>query len=260
MTPPTSPGRALVTGGGSGIGLALGQALHARGWSVAIADLDSAAARAAADALGAAFHPIDLRQPNAAAALIGTVARAGALPDLVCSNAGIARNKRLRKEPLGQEAIDLIEVNALAALRLAQAYLDALENSGRQGRLLITASENSLSAPRAVQTFGLGLYAASKHALLALAEWLQIETANSPLSVHVLLPGPVYSPPLVAAIPDPTNAPPGFDLISCDRCAAIALRGLDLNLPYIPTHAHLADDMTPRYAAITAAIKALDLM
>ena len=179
--------------------------------------------------------------------------------ELVCSNAGAPRNKRLRREPLGPEAHALFEVNSFAAVRLAQRFVDRLEAEGRTGQILITASENSLSQPAAVKDFGLGLYAASKHALLALCEWMAWELKDSALSVHILLPGPVYSPALAAAIPDPSAGPPGFDMISCARCAEIALKGLDLGLRYIPTHAHLHADMAPRDAAIAHAIAALNL-
>jgi NAD(P)-dependent dehydrogenase (short-subunit alcohol dehydrogenase family) len=257
--PPLAPGRALVTGGASGIGLALARGLIAHGWRVAIADLDSPTARAAAVSLGADWYATDLRDPNASGALIAAASAKEGAPDLVCSNAGVSRNKRLRKEPLGEAARDLFEVNVFAALRLAQAYSAILETAARPGRLLITGSENSLSAPKAVQTFGLGLYAASKHAVLALAEWLAIENAGGRLQVHILLPGPVYSPLVAATLPDPTQAPPGFDLISCEACAEIALRGLALNLTYIPTHAHIASDMDPRLHAIRAATIQLGL-
>jgi NAD(P)-dependent dehydrogenase (short-subunit alcohol dehydrogenase family) len=55
-------------------------------------------------------------------------------------------------------------------VRLAQAYAATL-GEGARGRILFTASENSLSIPAAIKGRGLGAYAASKHALLAAAEW-----------------------------------------------------------------------------------------
>lgn len=244
---------ALVTGGASGIGAALAETLAARGWRVAIAD------RATPAQAHDGFHRVDFTDPAATAALIDTVWDAHGPIDLVCSNAGMGRNKKLKREPLGQEAHDLFEANSFAAVRLAQAYLARLEQTERNGRLMITASENSLSQPAAVKDFGLGLYAASKHAVLALGEWLAWELREGPLGVHILLPGPVYSPAIAAGIPDPAAAPPGFDLISCARCADIALQGLDLGLTYIPTHAHLLQDMQPRRDAIAAAIAALNL-
>jgi hypothetical protein len=48
-------------------------------------------------------------------------------------------------------------------------------------------------------------------------------------------------------------------IIMPERCAEIALKGLDLGLFYIPTHAHLADDMRPRTQGVIDALAALRL-
>lgn len=252
-------GNALVTGGGSGIGLALAKALVARGDRVIVADLESEAARVATRDAGALFMPVDLRDAAAPSRLVTAAWDALGPLDLIASNAGVARNKRLLREPLDAEAHALFDVNAFAAVRLAQAYRARLDAEGHRGKLMITASENSLSIPAAVKSFGLGLYAASKHAVLALGEWLAVENTAGPMGIHILLPGPVYSPAVAASIPDPAQAPPDFTLISCDACASIALRGLDLGLLYIPTHAHLLDDMAARHTGLSEAITALNL-
>ena len=66
--------------------------------------------------------------------------------------------------------------------------------------------------------------------------------------------------PLIAAgIPDPAMIPPEFNVIMPERCAEIALKGLDLGLFYIPTHAHIGEDIRPRFEGVQAAIKALGL-
>jgi len=251
----------LVTGAGSGIGRALAQALAARGATIIAADIDTEGATQTAALIGAKAIAIttDLADPAAPAALIATALETFPTLDLVCSNAGIGRNKRLLKEPLDETAARLFNVNFFAALRLAQAYLPALDQRGQRGRLLITASENSLSIPSAVRGAGLGLYAATKHALLIMAEWLRDELARAPLDIHVLLPGAVYTPLVARSLPDPALAPPELALIMPERCAELALRGLDANLFYIPTHAHLAADMQPRLTAIESALRTLQL-
>ena len=48
-------------------------------------------------------------------------------------------------------------------------------------------------------------------------------------------------------------------IILPERCAEIALKGMDLGLFYIPTHAHIADDMRPRTDGVADALKALGL-
>jgi len=254
---------ALVTGGGSGIGRALAQALAARGARVIIADLDGAGAAQTVTMIGGEVRAItcDLADADAPARLIADCLAISPRLDLVCSNAGIGRNKRLLKEALDATATRLFNVNFFAGLRLAQAYAAALTETAQHGRMLLTGSENSLSVPSAVRGAGLGLYAASKHALLIMAEWLRDELAASgaPLGLHVLLPGAVYTPLVSKNLPDPAKAPAELGLIMPERCADLALRGLDLGLFYIPTHAHLAADMRPRSEGIAASLRALGL-
>jgi hypothetical protein len=47
--------------------------------------------------------------------------------------------------------------------------------------------------------------------------------------------------------------------IPAARCAELALKGMDLGLFYIPTHAHLVEDMRPRREGVEAAVRALGL-
>lgn len=251
---------ALVTGAASGIGAALARAFSARGARVALADIDEAGASKTAASLNGPSLVLaaDLSLPETAASLIAQAHDWHGRLDLVCSNAGMGRNRKLRHEKLDETAARLFEVNLHAGLRLAQTYFTRMEASEKSGRIMFTASENSLSVPSAVKGSGLGLYAASKHALLAAAEWLRDECAGRH-AVHVLLPGAVYTPMIARALPDPAMAPPGLGLIMPERCAELALKGLDLNLFYIPTHAHIAADMTPRHDGVRDALKALGL-
>lgn len=251
---------ALVTGGASGIGKALAQALMARGAKVIIADIDETKLRATGAEIGAAKAiACDLADPDAPARLIeDTYAVTGRL-DLVCSNAGIGNNRRLMKTTLDDGVKRLFDVNLFAALRLAQAYHARLVAGGTRGRMLFTASENSLSVPAAVKGMGLGLYAASKHALLIMLEWMRDELKDAPLDIHVLMPGAVYTPLVARNLPDPKMAPPELDMIMPEQCAERALKGLDLGLFYIPTQPHLARDMRPRTEGVAQALDALGL-
>ena len=252
---------ALVTGGASGIGQALAEGLAARGATVLLADSNLEGAEKAAAGIGANASAIgcDLSEASAPAALIaGAYERLGRL-DLVCSNAGVGRGKRMLKEPFDAAAMKVFEVNMFAGIRLAQAYVPHLETRGERGRLMLTGSENSLSVPDAVKTFGMGVYAASKHGLLVMAEWLRVETEQKPIDLHVLLPGGVYTPLISAALPDFSKVPPEMNIILPGRCAELALKGMDLGLFYIPTHSHLADDMRPRVEGVRDSLRARGL-
>ncbi len=251
---------ALVTGGASGIGKALAEALLARGAHVVIADLEQAKVDEALAEMDARAHGLvcDLAEPGACETLISQAFAWRGRLDLVCSNAGIGHNKKVKNEPLGGEAERLFAVNYFAAVRIAQAYLRALAPSSARGRLMITGSENSLSLPAAVKGRGLGLYGATKHGVLITAEWLADECADT-LDVHVLMPGAVYTPLIARNLPDPSKAPPSIGLIMPERCAEIALKGMDLGLFYIPTHAHIGSDIRPRYEGVMDALKQLGL-
>ncbi|MEQ1618876.1 MAG: SDR family oxidoreductase [Terricaulis sp.] len=246
--------RVLVTGGGSGIGKALAEALAARGAHVIVADVNAVDVEAVAATINGEAITCDVADPAAPARLIAAASERGSLT-LVCSNAGIGRNKRVLNES-DEEIARVFAVNFSAGVRLAQAYAATL-GEGARGRMLFTGSENSLSIPAAVRGRGLGAYAASKHALLAAAEWLRDEARQ--LDVHVLLPGAVYTPLISKHLPDPKLAPPGLGLIMPERCAELALKGMDLGLFYIPTHAHIAADMRARGEGVAAALAALDL-
>lgn len=254
----------VVTGAASGIGRALAGALSGRGACVVLVDI-APEVIAIAQALGNGARGIvaDLSDPGAAATLIADVFATEGRIDLLCSNAGMGYTKRLLKADLDDPRLArMFEVNMFAALRLAQAYVPELERRGQHGRLMITGSENSLSVPAAVKGFGLGLYAASKHGVLILAEWLRDEMAGGakPLDVHVLLPGGVYTGMTAPDLPaDPAAWPAAMAIISPERCAEIALAGLDAGLFYIPTHAHLADDMAPRHAGVADSVRLLGL-
>ena len=252
---------ALVTGGASGIGKALGHALARRGAHVVLADLDPAATEAAAAALGGRGLAMacDLAAPNVVQTLIDDAHAWRGRLDLVCSNAGVGRNKRVLKETIDADVARLFEVNLFTAVRIAQAYAAKLQAAGARGRLMITGSENSLSVPAAVRRSGLALYAATKRGVLIAAEWLREELRGETMDLHVLMPGAVYTPLVARNLPDPAMAPPELGLIMPDRCAEIALKGMDLGLFYIPTHKHIGEDIKPRAQGVWDAIAKLGL-
>ena len=253
---------ALVTGAASGIGAALAQALAARGAQVLCADINAEGLEKTVHLIGNGEKAMAcyLSNPNAAEQLIQDVFRQTGRLDLVCSNAGIGYASKLAKTDFTHQRIEkLFEINLFAGLKLGKAYSERLASSGTRGRLMVTASETSLSVPSAVRNNDLALYSASKHALLTAMEWFRIEQAEGPLDLHVLMPGAVYTPLITRGLPDPAQAPPDLGLIQPERCAEIALKAMDLDLSYIPTHAHIGDDMRPRLQGVQHALQGLGL-
>jgi len=255
---------ALVTGAASGIGAALARALGERGARVLCADIniDDAQKVAASIGNGSQAIPCDLGDPAAAEQLIVDCGSISGQLDLVCSNAGIGHRGNVIEQDMQDSTTlaRLFEINFYAALKVAKAYSHFLGETGQTGRLMVTASENSLSLPNAVKRASMPFYGASKHAILIALEWMQIDMKDGPLELHALLPGAVYTPMISKALPDPALAPPELELISAQQCADIALRGLDLGLFYIPTQAHLLEDMQPRMKAVENSLLALDLL
>lgn len=253
----------LVTGAASGIGRALATALGARGAQVICADRDLPGAQETAASIGNASQALecDLSDPGAAASLVEKSFTVSNRLDLVCSNAGIGLSGRVVDQEItdSRDLARLFEVNFYAALKIAQTYSHLLDQSGQRGRLMVTASENSLSVPEAVNRGRMAFYGATKHALLVALEWMRIDHEGGALDLHVLMPGAVYTPMVSRLMPDPSKAPPELELIYPERCAEVALKGLDHNLFYIPTQAHLLDDMQPRMQEIKNSLEVMGI-
>lgn len=253
----------LVTGAASGIGRALASALGSRGAQVICADRDLAGAEQTAASIENTSQAIDcdLSDPAAAATLVERSFAISNRLDLICSNAGIGLSGRVVDQDMtdSAELVRLFEVNFYAGLKIAKAYSKILANSGQRGRLMVTASENSLSVPTAVNQGKMAFYGATKHALLVALEWMRIDHEDGPLDLHVLMPGAVYTPLVARLMPDPSKAPAELELIYPEQCAEVALKGMDSDLFYIPTQAHLLDDMQPRVQEIKHSLEVLGI-
>lgn len=174
---------AVVTGGASGIGRALCERFAAEGAeAVYVADLDFASAGAVAQGLAGRGVAVrcDVSDAAQVAALAGRAAAERGRIDLFCSNAGIATNG-------GVEVADALwqrtwEVNVMAHVYAARAVLPGMLARG-EGYLLQTASAAGL-----LTSLGAAPYAVTKHAAVALAEWLSITYGARGIRVSCLCP------------------------------------------------------------------------
>jgi 3-hydroxybutyrate dehydrogenase len=177
--------RALITGGGRGIGKAIAQALAAAGAEILVTGRSAdELAEVAAATSGRALRA-DLADRADAdrlhAELLADIAERGPIQILV-NNAGISDSASLEKT--GDAVWDrIMEVNVTAPFRLTRALLPAMVKSG-WGRIINIASNAGLTG------YGYtAAYCASKHALVGFTRSLALDVARSGVTVNALCPG-----------------------------------------------------------------------
>ena len=181
--------RALVTGASRGIGAAIAKALAAEGADVAITYEKSAdSAAAIVDAIKATGRKAVAIQADSAdaaavkASIDKTVAALGGL-DILVNNAGILRLGGLNDMPLTD--IDaLLNVNVRSPIVASKA---ALPHLGKGGRIITIGSYYADRVPSPV----LGIYSASKSALIAFNKALARELGPKDITVNLVQPGSI---------------------------------------------------------------------
>jgi NAD(P)-dependent dehydrogenase (short-subunit alcohol dehydrogenase family) len=171
----------VVTGGASGIGRALARGFAREGAAcVVVADVDGEGATSVADEIGGRATELDVSDEAAVVDLIGTVENDVGPIELWCGNAGIAG-------PGGVEAPNtewdrMWDVNLMAHVIAARHLIPRWAERG-SGHLLITASAAGL-----LTSLGAAPYAVTKHAAVALAEWIAINHGDDGVRVSCLCP------------------------------------------------------------------------
>jgi len=183
----------VVTGGGSGIGAALARRFAAEGARVVVNDLNGAGAAEVARSCGGTAAPGDAASVDGVAALIGSARAELGEIDLYCANAGISRGSELTASEA--DWADSWQVNVMAHVRAARLLLGPWLARGR-GHLICTVSAAGL-----LSTPGSAPYAATKHAVLAFAEWLSFTHRHRGLTVQAICPMGVRTPMFEASGP-----------------------------------------------------------
>jgi NAD(P)-dependent dehydrogenase (short-subunit alcohol dehydrogenase family) len=181
---------AVVTGGASGIGAALARRFAQEGAAgVVVADLDEAGAQGVAAEIGGIAIRTDVSDEAQVQALIAQATRRYGRVDILCSNAGLAVGGGLQASNADWQR--LWEVNLMAHVYGARAVVPQMLDRG-EGYLLQTASAAGLlSHPESA------VYAVTKHAAVALAEWLSIQYGDKGIRVSCLCPQGVRTPMLM---------------------------------------------------------------
>ncbi len=266
----------LVTGGARGIGKGLATRCLQEGANVVITNLNRDVGQATAislSSLGSIRAAVcDATDSEAVAALVDDIYQTEGSLDLVFSNAGRGGAERVLSAPLSASQ-DIMATNYESALVTAQVCIPRMLDAGQPGHVMFTGSEHSLSLPAGNEALGFAFYSASKHAMLSLAEWLRADLAGSPVSVSLLIPGPVLTEGVANAFelldkdPDHPQIRQQFSreveallrarIITTETCAEIALQGLRKGLFYIPTQRHIRADVEQRYAEMLEAFDTL---
>lgn len=176
-------GTAVVTGAAGGIGRALTRRLAATGHQVHTADISDTADLAAE--VGGVAHVVDVSRPDD----LERLADAAGDAEVVCLNAGVVGDSLgVPWEVPAEEWQRLLEVNLLGVVNGLRSFVPRMLAGGRPGRIVVTASLAGL-----VTFPGGGAYAATKHALVAVAEQAALALQDTPLTVTLLCPALVRS-------------------------------------------------------------------
>lgn len=258
---------AFVTGGASGIGLALARAFAEAGGRVMLADLEEAALHDAVRSLEGVGAEIrgtvcDVADPASVdAAAEQTIAAFGQV-HILCNNAGVAGGSGIDDISLASWRW-VLDVNLMGVVHGLRAFLPHIRAHLEGGHIVNTASmAGMLSDGR----MGLSPYTASKYAVVAISEGLRAELEPHGIGVTVLCPGFVRTriaaagrnrPPRYGA---PTASPrtsavaesvrTGIDPKAVADRVLAAIRDDEL---YVFTHPEYRQAVEARFAGILAA-------
>ncbi len=185
----------VVTGGAQGIGEGLARRFHAEGArAVVVSDIDGAGAGKVASEIGGVGIRIDVSQESEIKNLVAeTIARFGHI-DLFCSNAGIFIEGDI--DAPDSAWMRMRDIHLLAHVWAARAVLPGMLERG-EGYLLQTVSAAGL-----LTSIESVIYAVTKHASLALAEWISMTYGDRGIKVSALCPQGVRTAMLMQ---DPDN-------------------------------------------------------
>ncbi|RXZ70135.1 3-hydroxybutyrate dehydrogenase [Agromyces albus] len=184
--------RAVVTGGASGIGLACAEALAAAGAEVTIADIEGAAAEAAAERIGGTAWRVDLGDTGALADLVLDT-------DILVNNAGVQHVRPIVEFEPAQFAL-MLRIMLESPFLLIRAALPGMSERGF-GRIINVSSVHGLRASPYKSA-----YVAAKHGLEGLSKVAALEGGEHGITSNCINPGYVRTPLVERQIADQARA------------------------------------------------------
>jgi len=261
-------GVAVVTGGASGIGLALARAYARAGCRIVIADIEANALDAALGSLpdGTLAVRTDVsRIEDVEQLAAATLDRFGQV-DIVCNNAGVSTFNTLEHQTLDDWRW-VLDVNLWGVIHGVQTFLPIMRGQGTPGHVVNTASVAGLLSGTAF----LGPYAVSKVGVVSISETMRQELAmeGSPIGVSVLCPSATNTNVMEAERNRPAQAGAeqrttdaeawrlairggftGPDGKEPDEVAAMVVDAIRANRFWVVSHGDLRDVFAQRFAEI----------
>ena len=183
----------MITGAGSGIGLATARRFAAEGATVICADISASAGSAAANEVKGEFVQVDVADEESVRSLMdGTAERHGRL-DIVFNNAGISPPDDDSILDTGLEAWErVLKVNTTSVFFGCKFAIPHMRRR-QKGSIINTASFVALLGAATSQI----AYTASKGGVLAMTRELGVQFAREGIRINALCPGPVATPLLM---------------------------------------------------------------
>lgn len=248
----------FITGGASGIGLALGRALAARGCRVALADVnEEALEQVARDFSEVETVVLDVRNRDQWQAARQWVERRFGPVDILVNNAGVmgeggdsfADRGLIDQTP---ESFDrIIAINLTGVFNGIHTFGQGMAERG-SGHIVNTSSTQGV-----MSCANVGAYCASKFGVVGLSESLQQELEPYGVGVSVLCPGVVQtnlatSTNRLAGLP-PVTMPAGYGADPAGVAHQV-IAAIESNSLYIFTHGEYLHPVAQRHARIQAAL------
>ncbi|MDT7671529.1 MAG: 2-hydroxycyclohexanecarboxyl-CoA dehydrogenase, partial [Pseudonocardiales bacterium] len=175
--------RAVVTGGGRGIGAGIARRLAAEGAHVTVADIDLEPARAVAGEIGGEAVALDVADPAAVRAALG----GDRTFEILVNNAGYDQFCWFT-EVTPEQWRRMLAVNLEGVFACTQAVLPAMQRA-RYGRIVTVSSEAGRIGSK-----GNAVYAATKAAAVGFSKSIARENARFGITANTLVPGPIDTP------------------------------------------------------------------
>jgi len=175
--------RAVVTGGGRGIGAGIARRLAAEGAHVTVADIDLAPALGVAEEIGGAAVELDVADPEAVRAALGGERTF----EILVNNAGYDQFCWFTEVTPAQWR-RMLAVNLEGVFACTQAVLPAMQRA-RYGRIITVSSEAGRIGSK-----GNAVYAATKAAAVGFSKSIARENARFAITANTLVPGPIDTP------------------------------------------------------------------